>query len=120
MWRSGSGVIQFGEQLQILAVEEDGVVSDERNLPADGRRSDPEVADVLLLVQGTAKRAAVVAEPAYDRVVWSSAAGTRLRRRRCSTASRRRSPQPAAIAPYRTSATVCCATVIRRPNTCLP
>jgi len=29
-------------------------------------------------------------------------------------------PQSAAIAPYRTSAKVCCATVIRRPMTCLP
>jgi hypothetical protein len=109
----------FGEQLQVRAVEEDGVVSDDRDLSTDGRRSDPEVSEVLLLMQGMAEGAALVPEPGVrprrlgrQRPGRGFGAEGVRRRRGAARPSRPRWP-------YRTSATACCATVIRRPNTCL-
>ena len=59
----GRATREVGEQLQVRAVEEDGVVGDERRLPTNGCGGDPEIAEVLLLVQRVAQGAALVAEP---------------------------------------------------------
>lgn len=60
--RAGSAW-QFGQQLEVWAVQEDGVVGDEWEVPSDRRAGDPQVADMLLLVEPVTQRAALVAQP---------------------------------------------------------
>ena len=60
---SGSVAWQLGQQLEVWAVEEDGVVSDERQLPSDRGGGDPQVAYMLLLMEGVAERPALMAQP---------------------------------------------------------
>jgi hypothetical protein len=92
-------VWQFGQQLEVWAVQEDGVVGDEWEVPSDRRAGDPQVADMLLLVERVTQRAALVAQPGVGPggLVVDRQHPTAVQQR--STASSRRSPQPAATAP---------------------
>lgn len=60
---AGTAEWQLGEQFELRAVEEDGVVSDEVKLQWDHGSGDPQVADMLRLVQRVTHRAALVARP---------------------------------------------------------